>query len=561
MSGARMSGSAKIIEEIEQGKSHSQVSRERNIPRSTISTIFENKFAIKSAFLKSNFSSTLKRDRDGEFPEIEEALFRWIRQANAMKLAINGNILKEKAILLALKMGQDNFEASNGWLEKFKARRNIAFKRLHGEAGSVDANSVATWKGGIIPSLLAKYSPQDIFNADETGLFYKLLPNQTMTIRGEKCEGGFVMDEAMEEVVEEEMNRCFEALKKHQAIDVNYIDFLEVDKDVQVAGEQSIEEIVKEVMGKEEDEEISNPCFAVQEAGDFSAVAFQVLRSRCPQQGSLTIAEVNSHLDTVAASNNAENKDSMKKSLLYLLRNMSALEQKWLIRMILKEMRLGISENTILKIFHPDAIDLYDHTTSLENVCLKLPNPKIRLHEIEIKLFSHFRPMLAEMMSPAQTLGNVTELRRSRHLQGREPILEPLPQRIKMEDDQRPTVSGSYLPCQRQRDPFTFSGDRNINPGQWLKEYERVSKYNRWDETMKLANVVFYLNGTAGRWFDNNEESLNSWRSFEDAFRGVFGLKEDSARCAEEVLKSRAQKAEESSKTHTSRRFLVSATR
>ncbi|UYV83541.1 Transposase [Cordylochernes scorpioides] len=147
--------------------------------------------------------STLKRDRDGEFPEIEETLFRWIRQANAMKLAINGNILKEKAILLALKMGQDNFEASNGWLEKFKARRNIAFKQLHGEAGSVDANSVATWKG-------------------------------------------FVMDKAMEEVVEEEMNRCFEALKKHQAIVVNYIDFLEVDKDVQVAGEQSIEEIVKE---------------------------------------------------------------------------------------------------------------------------------------------------------------------------------------------------------------------------------------------------------------------------------------------------------------------------
>ncbi|UYV76661.1 hypothetical protein LAZ67_14001628 [Cordylochernes scorpioides] len=159
---------------------------------------------IGSRLRTFGFCSTLKRDRDGEFPEIEEALFRWIRQANAMKLAINGNILKEKAILLALKMGQDNFEASNGWIEKFKARRNIAFKRLHGEAGSVDANSVATWKG-------------------------------------------FVMDEAMEEVVEEEMNRCFEALKKHQAIDVNYIDFLEVDKDVQVAGEQSIEEIVKEI--------------------------------------------------------------------------------------------------------------------------------------------------------------------------------------------------------------------------------------------------------------------------------------------------------------------------
>ncbi|UYV72229.1 hypothetical protein LAZ67_9002258 [Cordylochernes scorpioides] len=84
----------------------------------------------------------------------------------------------------------------------------------------------------------------------------------------------------------------------------------------------------------------------------------------------------------------------------------------------------------------------------------------------------------------------------------------------------------------------------------WLKEYERVSKYNRWDETTKLANVVFYLYGTAGRWFDNNEESLKSWRSFEDAFCGVFGLQEDSARRAEEVLKLRAQKADESSESY-----------
>ncbi|UYV65081.1 hypothetical protein LAZ67_3003058 [Cordylochernes scorpioides] len=74
------------------------------------------------------------------------------------------------------------------------------------------------------------------------------------------------------------------------------------------------------------------------------------------------------------------------------------------------------------------------------------------------------------MWAPHKTLGSVTELRRSRRLQGREPILQPLPQQIEMEDDHRPPVSGFYLPCQRQRDPSTFSGDGNINPGQWLKE-------------------------------------------------------------------------------------------
>ncbi|UYV66313.1 hypothetical protein LAZ67_4001293 [Cordylochernes scorpioides] len=66
----------------------------------------------------------------------------------------------------------------------------------------------------------------------------------------------------------------------------------------------------------------------------------------------------------------------------------------------------------------------------------------------------------------------------------------------------------------------------------------------------EVANVVFYLNGTSGRWFDNNEESLNSWRSFEDAFRGVFRLQEDSTRRGEKVLKSRAQKAEKSCESY-----------
>lgn len=34
------------------------------------------------------------------------------------------------------------------------------------------------------------YNPCDIFNADETGLFYKLMPEKTLQLKGEKCSGG-----------------------------------------------------------------------------------------------------------------------------------------------------------------------------------------------------------------------------------------------------------------------------------------------------------------------------------------------------------------------------------
>ncbi|KAM7296881.1 tigger transposable element-derived protein 6-like, partial [Ixodes scapularis] len=37
---------------------------------------------------------------------------------------------------------------------------------------------------------LEGYTPRDIFNADETALFFKLLPDKTITYKGENCGGG-----------------------------------------------------------------------------------------------------------------------------------------------------------------------------------------------------------------------------------------------------------------------------------------------------------------------------------------------------------------------------------
>lgn len=37
--------------------------------------------------------------------------------------------------------------------------------------------------------LIEGYEPKDIFNIDETGLFFKCMPNKTLTFKGEKCSG------------------------------------------------------------------------------------------------------------------------------------------------------------------------------------------------------------------------------------------------------------------------------------------------------------------------------------------------------------------------------------
>ena len=84
------------------------------------------------------------------------------------------------------------------------------------------------------------------------------------------------------------------------------------------------------------------------------------------------------------------------QGLTKLLRNMGPVESKWMMRIILKEMRIGLSETSLFSVFHPDAEQLFNVTSSLKRVCEDLIDPNKSLGEIEIKLFTPFRPMLAD---------------------------------------------------------------------------------------------------------------------------------------------------------------------
>ena len=42
----------------------------------------------------------------------------------------------------------------------------------------------------MLHSILARYNSRDVFNVDETGLFWRLLPDKTLAFKHEKCHGG-----------------------------------------------------------------------------------------------------------------------------------------------------------------------------------------------------------------------------------------------------------------------------------------------------------------------------------------------------------------------------------
>ncbi|GBL95858.1 hypothetical protein AVEN_227107-1 [Araneus ventricosus] len=79
---------------------------------------------------------------------------------------------------------------SSGWLHKFKLRHGIAGKTVSGESGDVDCETVDDWIQNYLPDMIKGYEQKDIFNADETGLFYNLQPFKTLTIASDTCHGG-----------------------------------------------------------------------------------------------------------------------------------------------------------------------------------------------------------------------------------------------------------------------------------------------------------------------------------------------------------------------------------
>ena len=179
------------INAVETGiETKSEIARRYELPRSTLSTILKNKEKFKHMFATSKLKPGIKRCRLATYQDVEEALFSWFKQARCMNVPISGPIMKIKAKELALKMGHSEFQCSTGWLERFKQRHSIVFRRVTGEEGSVNEDMVRDWKSHQLPSLLEEFSPDDIFNADETDLFWKCLPDKMLSLKREKCSGG-----------------------------------------------------------------------------------------------------------------------------------------------------------------------------------------------------------------------------------------------------------------------------------------------------------------------------------------------------------------------------------
>lgn len=178
-----------ILKMIDLNCKRKEIADKFGIDVSTVSKIASKRDKIMQDYHSSSSAVNCKRMRTSSYASIDDALLKWFKQTRSSQLPVSGPLLAEVSERIAAEMGLADWKCSNGFLERFKKRHSIVFKVAAGEASSVEQDAVDDWKARL-PRIIDGYSPDDIFNMDETGIFYKLLPDRTLCFKQEKCHGG-----------------------------------------------------------------------------------------------------------------------------------------------------------------------------------------------------------------------------------------------------------------------------------------------------------------------------------------------------------------------------------
>ena len=150
-----------------------------SIGKSTVGDILR----ASETWLKTLPSDSSKRIRPGQHPNLETALLLWLNDVRSRNAIVNDEMMLEKAKKFGAELNIENFSYSRGWLSRLKERHGIASRKFHGESASADMKIVEDGRNHLQESL-RHYNPENIFNMDETALFYNLGPSTTLSTAG-----------------------------------------------------------------------------------------------------------------------------------------------------------------------------------------------------------------------------------------------------------------------------------------------------------------------------------------------------------------------------------------
>uniref|UniRef100_A0A914D0S9 HTH CENPB-type domain-containing protein n=1 Tax=Acrobeloides nanus TaxID=290746 RepID=A0A914D0S9_9BILA len=90
---------------------------------------------------------------------------------------------QKKASEIAKIRGEKVFKANSGWMTNVKKRKEFIVHKTSGEAASLNDEKLEHCQKTELRPMLKKYEPDNVYNADETALYLKVLADKTLDFK------------------------------------------------------------------------------------------------------------------------------------------------------------------------------------------------------------------------------------------------------------------------------------------------------------------------------------------------------------------------------------------
>jgi hypothetical protein len=180
-----------LINKHENGAKVSTLMREYNVGEQTVCDLIKKKSRlITFAGVSNSAGGMLKRKsiKSSTHDELDQAMVLCFSQQRAQGIPVSGAIcaVQAKYFFDQLKL-QGDFSTSSGWLTRFKQRHSIRQITVQGEKLSCDEPAADKFKNEFQKFIGNEgFILEQIFSANETGLYWKCLAKKTLAYETEK---------------------------------------------------------------------------------------------------------------------------------------------------------------------------------------------------------------------------------------------------------------------------------------------------------------------------------------------------------------------------------------
>lgn len=129
--------------------SEREAAKRFGISKTTAHNLKKRKHEFASRMEIEAESSKRKMTKRTGYEDVNNATYLWFKKLRSINARISGPMIQRAALKFAGDFNCPDFKASNGWLNKFTAKRSISYKMLSGESNSVPQEVIDNFKERI----------------------------------------------------------------------------------------------------------------------------------------------------------------------------------------------------------------------------------------------------------------------------------------------------------------------------------------------------------------------------------------------------------------------------